>query len=142
MTRNDIACGGSLLWAWVVAMMGGEHTLINVLVGLIVLDWVTASLGLIARGQCNNWEWRKAMQGVARKLAYFCAVIFAAYLDKAAACPDIGIDTGQKIRITILIVLVGIESSSVLKNLGLCGVTVPKWIKEIVNRMKQGGGEP
>lgn len=136
--RNTLVCTGSLLSSTVLGWLGGPHVLLTALCWLIVIDYVSGVLAAQYKGIC--FDWTTAMRGVWKKLLYFFVVLFAAVMDNALAAKEINISTGGKLRVAFLVVLIGIEASSILRHFGACDITIPQWIKQIVKSMKDGKG--
>ena len=136
--RNTVVCCGSAIGSAIIAAFGGPHMLLSILIWFIVLDYATGVGRAFYTGKC--FDGQKAMKGLWKKLMYFLAILFAVQLDRLMGIPEVGLDTGGKIRITTLIILSATEASSVLRNLGACGITLPEWIKQAVAGLTKSGG--
>lgn len=134
--KDSLACAGSIISAAALTALGGAHTALSTLIWFIVLDYVTAVIVCQYRGQ--PWDWSKSIRGMWKKLLYFVIIIFAVQFERLLSCYAVGLEVDGKIRLAFLVILNAHEISSVLKNIGLCGITIPQWIKQVVDNMKSG----
>jgi toxin secretion/phage lysis holin len=122
-----------------LSLMGGPHILLWALCWLIVIDYFSGVIAAQYKG--IPFDWDIAMKGVYRKLMYFLVVLFGAVMDRLSAeCHEIGMNTNGHIRLAFLIVLVGIEATSILRHFGMCDITTPEWIRQTIKSMKNGKG--
>jgi toxin secretion/phage lysis holin len=134
--RNAVVHGGSLAVSVVLGAFGGGHALLSILCWMIVLDYATA-IGN-ARYHGIPFNGKKAVQGVWKKLMYFVAILFAVQLDNLFGIPEVGLNTGGKIRIAVMVILCATEASSICKHLGACDITFPTWVKQMIQGLTKG----
>jgi toxin secretion/phage lysis holin len=134
--RDHLICIVSVISGAVVSLLGGAHVALYTLCGFIVLDYVVAVLTVKYRGQ--TWDWDKSITGIYKKLLYVMAVIFAILTEKLLACDSVGMGLNGKFILAVLLMLNGHEMSSIARNFNLCGLTLPQWIKQIIENMKSG----
>ncbi len=114
--------------------LGGWDVTLQVLVGFIAADYAT---GLLVAGVFHRSEKtaggalssRAGFQGIARKCGIFLLVLLAVLLDRA---------TGNTcIRAAVCLFFIANEGLSVLENLGLMGVPYPRFLREMLEALRE-----
>ncbi|MBB6632748.1 phage holin family protein [Cohnella thailandensis] len=122
-----VAAAGLVLSAW----LGGWDEALQILVYLMVADYITGVLGAVKLKKVNSdiMFW-----GGIRKVTVLFVVGLAALLDG-------WIQPGEPIFRTIAIYFyVGREGLSVVENLGTLNVPMPKKLKELLEQLQEKGG--
>lgn len=120
----------SILGGWIATLFGGWSTALNVLMIFMTADYIT---GLVVAGVFHNskktdtgaLESRAGWKGLCRKGGTLLVVLIAAQLDLLMH--------STFIRDAVVIYFVGIEGISILENLGLMGVKIPKFLSRMLD---------
>lgn len=136
--RDHLICIVSVISGAVVSLLGGAVVALYTLIGFIVLDYFVAILTVKYRGK--TWDWDKSLKGIYKKSLYIMAVIFAILTEKLLSCESVGMSVHGKFILAVLLMLNGHEMSSIARNFNLCDLTLPQWIKQIIDNLKKGEG--
>jgi toxin secretion/phage lysis holin len=117
--------GGFIGWAF-----GGWSVLLQVLLALAVIDYIT---GLLASGVEGKLSSKIGFRGIAKKLMIFFLVAVGHLIDKM-------IGDGSMVQNAIIFFYAGNELLSITENAGRIGLPVPQQIKNTVQVLK-GKGE-
>ena len=129
--KNEICLAViSILGGWIATLFGGWSTAFNVLMIFMTADYIT---GLVVAGVFHNskktdtgaLESRAGWKGLCRKGGTLLVVLIAAQLDLLMH--------STFIRDAVVIYFVGIEGISILENLGLMGVKIPKFLSRMLD---------
>jgi toxin secretion/phage lysis holin len=107
-------------------LFGGWSVLLQILLALVIIDYVT---GLLASGVEGKLSSKVGFKGIAKKIMIFCLVAVGHLIDKA-------IGDGSMIQNAILFFYLGNELLSILENAGRTGLPVPDQIKNAINVLK------
>lgn len=119
--------------AAVAEHLGGWDVALQVLVGFMAADYLT---GLIvagvfkrsAKSESGALESRAGFKGLVRKGGILLLVYLAVLLDKATGT--------EYIRTAVCFFFIANEGLSILENLGLMGVPYPKFLKNMLQALK------
>ncbi|WP_432420101.1 phage holin family protein [Neobacillus sedimentimangrovi] len=107
-------------------LFGGWSVLLQILLALVIIDYVT---GLLASGVEGKLSSKIGFKGIAKKIMVFCLVAVGHLIDKA-------IGDGSMIQNAIIFFYLGNELLSILENAGRTGLPVPDQIKNAINVLK------
>ncbi|MED3623273.1 MULTISPECIES: phage holin family protein [Neobacillus] len=107
-------------------LFGGWSVLLQILLALVIIDYVT---GLLASGVEGKLSSKVGFKGIAKKIMIFCLVAVGHLIDKA-------IGDGSMIQNAIIFFYLGNELLSILENAGRTGLPVPDQIKNAINVLK------
>jgi toxin secretion/phage lysis holin len=121
-----IATIGTTLSAW----LGGWDAALNVLIVLVVLDYITGLLGAVKLKKVNSeiMYW-----GGIRKIIIFAVVALAVLFDRMLNTPD------PVLRTLAIYFYVAREGISVTENLGILGVPLPPGIAKVLEQLQAKG---
>lgn len=113
--------------------LGGWDVALQVLVGFMAADYLT---GLVvagvfkcsAKSESGALESRAGFKGLVRKGGVLLLVYLAVLLDKATGA--------EYIRTAVCFFFIANEGLSILENLGLMGVPYPKFLKNMLQALK------
>lgn len=108
--------GGSM--AWVAYLVGGVDHLIKALIIFMFIDY---ALGFMVSLVVKKTDSKKMFKGLIKKTAMGLMVIAAVQLDLAT-------ESGNFMRNAMILFLIGMEGISMIENLGLLGIRVPKFL--------------
>ena len=129
LERFEISAIFALLGSIVVYFLGGADTLLIVAGTFIFLDLVTGlSKGAITKTMNSNKGWK----GILRKTMYLVAIGVGEGLDKVTVLDDAGLS----FRTVMLCYVIGTEGISILENLSVMGIKMPKKIESILEKLK------
>lgn len=118
-------------------LLGGWETAIQTLVCFMLIDYITGIMLAVLnkstktdKGGLNSWA---ALKGIFKKTGMLVVVIVANRLDVLA-----GTDV---IRNGCIFVLIGNEGLSIIENLGVMGVPVPKILIRFIEALKNKDNE-
>lgn len=135
MTKSSILALIGVGGAAVVEVLGGWDMLLSTLCIFMVLDYIT---GLIVGGVFHNspktsnggLESKASYKGLFRKFGVLILVLVATQLDNIVG--------GEMIRNTIIIAFIVNESLSLIENIGLMGVPIPKKLTQAIELLQKG----
>ncbi len=118
----------------IAAALGGWDALLHALVGLMAADYIT---GLICAGVFHAsmktangaLESRTCIKGLFRKVGILLAVYVAVQLDSVTGT--------ELIRGTVITAFIASEGISIVENLGLMGLPMPKVLTEALEVLRQ-----
>lgn len=112
----------------ITVALGGWDDLLQVLVTLMILDYIT---GLLAGAYTKKLNSYTGFKGIIKKVVMLCIVALAVTLDTMLLA-------GQDawIRTMVLYFFAANEGLSILENTSAAGIPVPVKIKEMLNKME------
>jgi toxin secretion/phage lysis holin len=117
-----VAAVGALL----TTFFGGWDTMLRILVGLVVLDYIT---GVVAAWYDKTLNSEVGGRGIMKKILLFVVVGVAYQLDTA---------TGQEIfRALAIWFYLANEALSIIENAGRCGVQIPSFLKAALEQLRE-----
>jgi len=127
------AIGGAIAGAF-----GGFDTMMQVLVAVMVIDyvtgWVVAILGNSAKTPNGHLSSEVAWKGLLKKGLALLVVLLGAMLDRAM---------GQNVfRNMVVWFYIANEGLSILENLALAGVPFPQSVKRMLEQMREEHDKP
>lgn len=109
-----------------VYFLGGWDIALQILITVIVLDYVTGVFKAIYNKKINS---SVGLKGIIKKLGYLIVVAIAVILDKIAG------NTGA-IRTLVIYFFVANEGISILENWGGMGLPMPQKIFDVLEQLK------
>lgn len=136
--KAAILTGLGFIGTGFVSLLGGWDKALQTLLIFIVIDYIT---GLIVAGifrksaktPTGGLNSTIGLKGIFKKVGEFILVVVASLLD--------GVLGLSVIRYTVIIALVANEVLSIIENLGLMGVPIPKIIRKAIDLLNEKGGE-
>ena len=120
----------AVIGAALTVFFGGWDIMLQILIGFVVLDYVT---GVAAAWYTKTLNSEIGGRGIMKKILLFVIVGVAYQLDVA---------TGQEIFRSLAIwFYLANEALSVIENSGRCGVPIPSFLKTALEQMKQKADE-
>ena len=116
-----VTVGGILVWVF-----GPWDTLIAVLLGFVVLDYI---MGVIKAAALKELSSRVGSKGLAKKVGIFAMVAVAAMLDRVAPM-------NGAIRAAVAIFYIANEGLSILENAGALGLPMPDKLREALAQLR------
>jgi len=116
----------------IAGLFGGWDTMLQVLVGAMVIDyltgWIVAILGNSTKTESGHLSSEVAWRGLLKKGLALLVVLLGTLLDKAA---------GQNVfRSMAVWFYIANEGLSILENLALAGVPFPRGVMRLLEQMK------
>lgn len=124
--KNLINIIGSTLTTIAVYFLGGWDIALQVLLTVILLDYITGICKSITNKKINS---SVGLKGIIKKVGYLIIVAVAVLLDEIAG------NTGA-IRTLVIYFFVANEGISILENWGGMGLPLPKKIFDILEQLK------
>lgn len=109
-----------------VYFLGGWDIALQILITVIVLDYVTGVFKAVYNKEINS---SVGLKGIIKKLGYLIVVAVAVILDKIAG------NTGA-IRTLVIYFFVANEGISILENWGGMGLPMPQKIFDVLEQLK------
>ena len=136
--KAAILTGFGFIGTGLVSLLGGWDKALQTLLIFIVIDYIT---GLIVAGvfkksaktTTGGLNSTIGLKGIFKKVGEFILVVVATLLD--------GVLGLEVIRYTVIIALIANEVLSIIENLGLMGVPIPKIVKKAIDILNERGGE-
>ena len=114
--------GGIAAYLW-----GPWDALIVVLIGVVVMDYVTGVLSaLVRKTLCST----ACFTGILKKVLIFVLVALAALLDRLVPA------TNDAVRAAVIIFYIANEGISILENAGEIGLPLPDALKNALSKLK------
>lgn len=128
MTKINVIINISLsfLFRGISYLLGGFDTGIKVLIGVIIIDYIT---GLAKAIYLKNINSTIGLKGIIKKMGYLVIVALSVQIDKI-----IGIES---VRTIVIYFFVANEGISILENWGLMGLPLPKKLINILEELKE-----
>lgn len=134
--KNAVLAALAALGGIAAQALGGWDVLLQVLVGFMSTDYLT---GLIVAGCFHRsgktsggaLSSRAGFLGLMRKCSVLLLVLLAVLLDQAAG--------SSLIRPAVCVFFIANEGLSVLENLGLMGVPYPRFLRDMLEALRDQG---
>ena len=133
MVLVTLAAIGSVL----ANLFGGWDVTLQVLIGCMAVDyatgWVVAAVFKKSpKSEGGALESRAGFKGLVRKVGILALVLVAVWLDKLLGA--------AYVRVAVCLFFIANEGLSILENLGLMGVPLPPFLKNMLEAMKEKSG--
>lgn len=132
-----LTAGAAALGAWVLARVGALLPVLLVLLGVMILDYIT---GMVKAGISGTLNSTRGWQGLLKKLMYAVTVAIAMVADYLLYIggKEIGVDMHESAYFGTLVSLWLIinECISILENLSEIGVPMPGFLGRILQRVQ------
>lgn len=132
-----LTTGVAALGAWILARVGALLPVLLVLLGVMILDYIT---GMVKAGISGNLNSSRGWQGLLKKLMYAVTVAIAMVADYLLYIggSQIGIDMHESAYFGTLVSiwLIINECISILENLSEIGVPMPGFLGRILQRVQ------
>lgn len=134
--KNAVLAAFAALGGIAAQALGGWDVLLQVLVGFMAIDYLT---GIIVAGLFHRsgktpggaLSSRAGFLGLVRKCSILLLVLLAVLLDRAAG--------SSLIRPAVCVFFIANEGLSVLENLGLMGVPYPRFLRDMLEALRDKG---
>ena len=123
----------------VIAYLAGcLNELVIILVLLMILDYATGVIAAFARKDLASW---KGVVGILKKVSFMLLVTLGFLLDFVISYlmqekAGTAFSTGGMFGIATTLWLIGTEGMSIIENLGVIGVPIPKFLKPAFSKLK------
>ena len=132
--------------AWLSARLGALFAPLMLLMGLMILDYITGMLASKKEAiehpddPAFGWSSRKGGIGIIKKVGYMCVIVAAVCLDciLADAGTAFGVDLSGKMIFGLIVSVWYLlnELLSVIENAGRMGAPVPAWLARYIAALK------
>lgn len=128
---NGFKLGFAAVGALILEHLGGFDVHLNVLVIMICTDFVTGILKALVNKDLQS---REMMVGMIRKIMIMVCVCLAFEVDKALAihAANAGVNYNIDLRLFVIIYFCVEELLSILENMVVIGVPVPKFVTQFL----------
>ena len=113
-------------------LLNGWDTALQTLCLFMVIDFITGILKSIVNKELNS---QICLKGIVKKCCYFILVIVAVALDRLYP------EAQGLVRTLVCYFLVATDGISILENIGAAGVPYPKFLKNILEQLKDKSDE-
>lgn len=113
-------------------LLNGWDTALQTLCLFMVIDFITGLLKGIVNKELNS---QTCLKGIIKKCCYFILVIVAVALDRLYP------EAQGLVRTLVCYFLVATDGISILENIGAAGVPYPKFLKNILEQLKDKSDE-
>lgn len=124
--KNFINFVTGTLATTLVYFLGGWDIALQILITVIILDYVTGIFKAIYNKKINS---SVGLKGIIKKLGYLIIVAVAVILDKIAG-------NSGAIRTLVIYFFVANEGISILENWGAMGLPLPQKIFDVLEQLK------
>lgn len=115
---------------WLLWLFGAWDITLQVLVALIIADYIT---GLMVGYSTKNLNSKIGVKGLFKKAGILICVIVAVMADKV-------VGTDNTLRFAIILCFCGNEGISILENVTKLGVPIPQKLLDALLQLKGNGG--
>lgn len=136
MIKNGALAGLSLVGTFVAEALGGWDAAMQVLVALMVADYMTGVLVAAVwhnsnKSQSGALDSKAGFKGLLKKCMILLLVWIGVLLDQAMGT--------NYIRTAVVLFFIGNEGISLLENLGLMGVPYPAFLRKALEALHDQG---
>ena len=117
----------AVIATFITNYLGGFDKTIEILCLMIVLDFITGLLKAIVN---KNVSSRRCFEGVIKKTCYFILIAIAYSIS------GFNPQYSDMVRDLVCYYLIATDALSVLENIGDCGVPYPKFLRDILEQLK------
>ena len=134
--KNTILAAMAVIGTFIANELGGWDSAMQVLVALMVVDYITGVLVAAVWHRSNKsatgaLESRAGFKGIVKKCMILLLVWIGVLLDDALG--------ETYIRTAVILFFIGNEGLSLLENLGLMGVPFPGFLKRALEALREQG---
>ena len=134
--KNGILAALAALGSWIANTLGGWDASMQVLVALMVSDYLTGVLVAAvwqrsSKSATGALDSKAGFKGILKKCAILLLVWIGVLLDNATGV--------NYIRMAVVLFFVGNEGISLLENLGLMGVPFPAFLRRALEALRDQG---
>ena len=134
--KNGILAAIAAVGSWIANALGGWDASMQVLVALMVADYLTGVLVAAvwqrsSKSETGALDSKAGFRGILKKCAILLLVWIGVLLDNATGV--------NYIRMAVVLFFVGNEGISLLENLGLMGVPFPAFLKRALEALRDQG---
>ena len=132
--------------AWLSAKMGILLPVMGVLMGMMVMDYITGMLASKREALDHpddptyGWCSRRGAEGIIKKVGYLCVIAVAMVVDylilRVAAEAGFEVATKAFFGLLVAVWYVLNELLSIIENAGRMGAPVPEWLMKYVSVLK------
>lgn len=116
----------STLATFFIYFLGGWDMNIKVVIGVVVIDFITGILSAIKHKELNS---KIGASGIINKIMYFLLISLGVLL-------DLVFNSDHVIRNVCCYFVIANEGISIIENMVKCGIPVPSIIKEKLEQLK------
>lgn len=141
--------------AWISDRLGILFPVLCVLIGLMVVDYITGMLASKAESIDHpdnpeyGWNSKKGSKGILKKVGYICVIAVAMVVDYIilAVAGQLGFDVHASAFFGLLVAVWYVlnEMLSITENAGRMGANVPEWLLKYIavlkNKIDDNGAE-
>ena len=136
--KNGILAALAAVGSWVANALGGWDASMQVLVALMVADYLTGVLVAAVWQRSNKsasgaLDSKAGFKGILKKCMILLLVWIGVLLDNATGV--------NYIRMAVVLFFVGNEGISLLENLGLMGVPYPEFLRKSLESLHEQGDQ-
>lgn len=121
----------SVILTTFIYLVGGIDIAMKSLLIVIVIDYVTGVMSAIYNKKLNS---NIGLKGILKKFSYLIIVSLSVILDRIVG------DTGA-IRTLVIYFFVANDGISIIENIGKMGVPLPQKLKDVLEQLKNNGGD-
>ena len=134
--KNGVLAALAAVGSWIANALGGWDASMQVLVALMVADYLTGVLVAAvwqrsSKSETGALDSKAGFKGILKKCAILLLVWIGVLLDNATGV--------NYIRMAVVLFFVGNEGISLLENLGLMGVPFPAFLKRALEALQDQG---
>ena len=134
--KNGVLAALAAVGSWIANALGGWDASMQVLVALMVADYLTGVLVAAvwqrsSKSETGALDSKAGFRGILKKCAILLLVWIGVLLDNATGV--------NYIRMAVVLFFVGNEGISLLENLGLMGVPFPAFLKRAREALRDQG---
>ncbi len=118
----------SFFFSSLTYITGGFDTLLNTLLIIITIDYITGFCKGVYKKELNS---KRSIKGIIKKIGYLVVVILATLFDKIIG------DSTHAIRTLVIYFFIANESLSILENWALMDLPLPKKLFQVFEKMKE-----
>ena len=130
MKQNIIAITSAGLGGLLSFLYGDITPALQVLVAMMVIDFVTGTLNGVLSKKLNS---KTCYKGIVKKINILCLVAVGHFIDQAT-----GMNT---IKNVVVFFYLANEGISIIENAAKAGLPIPQKIKDVLEQLKEEGGQ-
>jgi len=130
-TINYIKICAGAIGIFIGGLLGGYDMFLKVLLIMIIIDYITGILKAIYLKQVSS---EIGYKGIIKKIVMLLVVVLACQIDNV-------LGTQNALRIGTIMFWIANEGVSILENAAKMDLPIPKQIKEVLLKLRDGGSK-
>ena len=130
--KDKICVAIGIAGGYIASLFGGWDAALKTLILFMAVDYVTGLMAAFVQKKISS---EVGFKGICKKVAIFCLVGIGHVLDTQV------IQNGSVLRTAVIFFYLSNEGISIIENVALIGLPVPKKLKEVLEQLHEEADE-